>query len=114
MAAMDEIPRLASGVWVSAYRMRLEAAGLPCYVAARGDPTAGAVLVKIARLDGGAQLMGRIADLDGARRWDLVESGDEAAVDAAIARQRRFDPDLWVIEVEDRAGCALLDDPSLS
>jgi hypothetical protein len=40
--------------------------------------------------------------------------GPEAEVDAAIARQRGFDPDLWVIEVEDRAGRHLLDEPGLA
>ena len=35
-------------------------------------------------------------------------------MDAALGRQRRFDPDLWVIEVEDRAGRHLLDQPGLA
>ncbi|MDA7459313.1 DUF1491 family protein, partial [Planktomarina temperata] len=41
-------------------------------------------------------------------------SGDEADLDRAVARQRGFDPDLWVIEVEDRLGRHLLDEPGLS
>ena len=43
-----------------------------------------------------------------------LASGPEAEVDAAIGKQRGFDPDLWVIEVEDRAGRHLLDEPGLS
>ena len=43
-----------------------------------------------------------------------VAAGDEAEVDAAIARQRGFDPDLWVIEVEDREGRHLLDQDGLA
>jgi hypothetical protein len=39
--------------------------------------------------------------------------GDDAEVEAALARQRGFDPDLWVVEVEDRAGRTLLDAPGL-
>ncbi|MGY8791176.1 MAG: DUF1491 family protein [Pseudomonadales bacterium] len=35
-------------------------------------------------------------------------------MDVAISRQRSFDPDLWVIEVEDREGRYLLDEPGLS
>ncbi len=42
-----------------------------------------------------------------------TEIGDEAEVDRAIARQRDFDPDLWVIEVEDRHGRHLLDQSGL-
>jgi hypothetical protein len=45
--------------------------------------------------------------------WMVLAEGPEADVDAAMARQRDFDPDLWVIEVEDRAGRHLLDAPGL-
>jgi len=44
----------------------------------------------------------------------VLSEGDEPEVDAAIAKQRSFDRDLWVIEVEDRAGRHLLDEPGLS
>ena len=50
----------------------------------------------------------------GARVWAPLAEGPEAEVDAALGRQRRFDPDLWVIEVEDRAGRHLLDQPGLA
>ncbi|MEJ2001381.1 MAG: DUF1491 family protein, partial [Maritimibacter sp.] len=40
--------------------------------------------------------------------------GAEAEVDGAIARQRSFDPDLWVIEVEDARGRHLLEQSGLS
>ena len=46
--------------------------------------------------------------------WGLLAEGEEAEVDAAAARQRGFDPDLWVIEVEDRQGRTLLDQPGLA
>jgi hypothetical protein len=44
----------------------------------------------------------------------VLAEGPEAEVDAALARQRRYDPDLWLIEVEDRAGRSLLDEPGLA
>ena len=107
--------RLASGIWVGAYLARLQAEGIPVYVNARGDETAGAVLVKLATLDGAARAFHRVLDYDsGARRWDVLAEGPEPEVDAAIARQRRFDPDLWVIEVEDARGRHLLDQPGLT
>ncbi|MCB1357709.1 MAG: DUF1491 family protein [Maritimibacter sp.] len=106
--------RLASGIWVGAYLARLQAEGIPVYVLARGDETAGAVLVKLATLDGAAQAYHRVVDLmSGTRRWDLLAEGPEREVDATIARQRGFDPDLWVIEVEDAKGRHLLDEPGL-
>lgn len=107
--------RLATGIWVAAYRARLEAAGIPAYVTAKGDATAGAVLVKLATLDGKAVLYQRSIDLmTGARAWGILSEGAEGDVDAAAARQREFDPDLWVIEIESRDGRHLLDEDGLA
>lgn len=108
-------PRLAAGIWVSAYLARLRLADIPAFVLRRGDETAGAVLVKVNTLDGQARVMQRSVDLmSGARRWVVLSEGDEAGADESIARQAGFDPDLWVIEVEDRAGRDLLDEPGLA
>ena len=108
-------PRLATDFWVRAYIARLEAAHIPAYVTAKGDPTAGAVLVKLATLDGNARLFQRSFDLmTGARAWVVLAEGTEAIVDEAAARQRRTDPDLWVIEIENRDGRTLLDEEGLS
>jgi hypothetical protein len=108
-------PRLAAHVWVAAYLARLRLADIPAFVLAKGDPTAGAVLVKLNTLDGRARLFQRSFDLmTGTRAWVVLAEGEESAVDASIARQRAFDRDLWVIEVEDRAGRHLLDQEGLA
>ncbi|TQM92727.1 DUF1491 family protein [Roseinatronobacter monicus] len=97
--------RLASGIWVSAYLRRLQLEGIAAYVITRGDDTAGAVLVKLALMNGLARAYTRGFDLEAdARVWQVLVEGAERDVDAAIARQRSFDPDLWVIEVEDARG----------
>jgi hypothetical protein len=107
--------RLTADFWVKAYLRRLELAGIPAFVTAHGDATAGAVLVKQAPLDGTARAFQRSFDLmSGARAWVVLAEGSEPDVDAAISRQRQFDPDLWVIEVEDRAGRHLLDQEGLA
>ena len=106
--------RLATHVWVGAYLTRLRLVDIPVFVVAKGDADAGAVLVKLNTLDGNATLFHRSFDLmTGDRKWDVLTDGIEADVDASLTRQRKMDPDLWVIEVEDRAGQHLLDDPSL-
>ena len=108
-------PRLATHVWVADYLTRLRLADIPAFVVAKGDPTAGAVLVKLSTLDGQARLYQRSFDLmTGARAWVVLAEGAEASVDASIAKQRGFDRDLWVIEVEDRAGRNLLDEEGLA
>lgn len=103
--------RLASGIWVAAYLRRLQIENIPAYVIARGDDTAGAVLVKLALMNGTARAQMREYDMaQDARVWRVLVEGGEAEVDAAITRQRGFDPDLWVIEVEDARGRDLLDE----
>ncbi len=107
--------RLTASFWVQAYLARLRLADIPAFVVAHGDDTGGAVLVKLNTLDGQACAYQRSFDLmTGARAWVVLAEGDETEVDAAITRQRGFDPDIWVIEVEDRAGRHLLDEPGLS
>mgnify|MGYP001976918032 CR=1 FL=1 len=84
--------------------------GIPAFITAKGDATSGAVLVKLATLDGQARAYVREWDLVlDSRRWTVLAEGPEREVDAAVTRQRSFDPDLWVIEIEDRQGRHLLE-----
>ncbi|SNS51837.1 DUF1491 family protein [Antarctobacter heliothermus] len=107
--------RLTARFWVDAYLARLRLMDIPAFVIAHGDDNAGAVLVKLNTLDGQARAFTRGFDLmTGDRKWTDLAKGAERDVDESITRQRRFDPDLWVIEVEDRQGRHLLDDPSLA
>tara|TARA_R110002049_G_scaffold117332_3_gene270729 strand:+ start:118282 stop:118611 length:330 start_codon:yes stop_codon:yes gene_type:complete len=109
------MPRLTARFWVDAYLTRLRLQDIPAYVVAHGDDTGGAVLVKLATLDGRAVLFQRSFDLmTGDRRWVELATGDEREVDATVTRQRSFDPDLWVVEVEDRQGRHLLDEAGLA
>ena len=77
----------------------------------RGSAESGAVMIKIDRLDGTAVLLGPApqseAHEDGERSFAPVHrepSIDAAAAEARLAREIGFDPDLWIVEVEDRAG----------
>lgn len=107
--------RLTSDVWVSAYLTRLRLVDIPVFVTRKGDATAGSVLVKLNTLDGQAVAFQRQFDLmTGDRTWVTLAEGAETDVDASLTKQVSFDPDLWVIEVEDKQGRHLLDDPSLA
>ncbi|MDD9921853.1 MAG: DUF1491 family protein [Boseongicola sp.] len=106
--------RLTSEVWVAAYLTRCRLADIPAFVVKRGDHTAGAVLVKLNTLDGQAICFQRSFDLmTGERQWVVLNEGAETDVDDSIGKQKTFDTDLWVIEIEDRAGRHLLDEPGL-
>ena len=106
--------RLTAEFWVQAYLARLRLADIPAFVTSKGDATAGAVVVKLNTLDGRARAFARSYGATGARVWTEIALGPEAEVDAALERQRRFDPDLWIVEVEDRQGRSLLDEPGLA
>lgn len=105
---------LVTSFWVQAYLTRLRLQDIQGFVVAHGDDEAGAVLVKINTLNGQAAVMQRGFELTtGARRWVELVAGAETEVDQTISRQRAFDPDLWVIEVEDRQGRHLLHEQGL-
>ena len=107
--------RLTARFWVDAYLARLRVYDIPAFVVAHGDDTGGAVLVKLSTLDGQATVFQRAFDLmSGEREWVELACGDERDVHETITRQRGFDPDLWVIEVEDRQGRHLLHDDGLT
>lgn len=107
--------RLTSRFWVDAYLTRLRMFDIPAFVVAHGDDTGGAVLVKLSTLDGKAVLYQRSFDLmTGMRNWAELAGGSDVDVDASIDRQRGFDPDVWVIEVEDRQGRHFLDQDGLT
>jgi hypothetical protein len=109
--------RLKSEIWVKAYIRRCTGAGLSAVVARHGDDDAGAIYIRINRLDGTSFLFGPSpAGLSGAeeeRRWVpcLSETGAaDDAVEAYLRRETQFDSDLWIVEVEARDGSHLLDD----
>ncbi len=107
--------RLTADFWVQAYLARLRLQDIPAFVVAHGDDTAGTILVKLNTLDGQATVYQRVFDiLNDTRKWDVLTQGGEHDVDVAIARQREFDRDIWVVEVEDAQARHLLDEAGLS
>ena len=104
---------LATDVWVGALIRRAELGGAFAVVARKGDPRAGAVLVKaLNRGDGTTRLYSEAFRGDGERVWmQPAASQDEADLDRYIERAVRIDPDLWVVEIEDREGRHFLVEP---
>lgn len=101
--------RLQSGLWVSAYLRRVNQSGAFAAVVRRGDETAGAVFLKINTLGAEVLLlapaMPSLDDVSPERKWEpRLTVQDEAEVDQYIRREAERDPDLWVVEVEDRSG----------
>ncbi|MCW5731294.1 MAG: DUF1491 family protein [Alphaproteobacteria bacterium] len=108
-------PRLRTGIWVQALIWRCGQQGVAATVARRGDPDAGAVLLKINRRGASFAVLTQARARDGALGWTACITGgtDEASADAYLARQVQRDPDLWIIEIEDAEAERFLDSPVL-
>ena len=102
--------RLRTDIWVSAFLRRHLVEGRYGAVLRKGAEEAGAVYVVVNRLDGSARLFGPAPgpayDEAGERRWIEETKGPEPADRAAeiVARRAKTDPDIWVVEIEDRHG----------
>jgi len=105
-------PRLRTELWVKAQLRLCDQAMLPAFVRRRGDPDAGAVIVKLDRMDGTSEVFVQARAGDGSRAWTRG-SGEgvvlDAEAEAYIQRQLSFDPDIWVLEVEDSGLRYILD-----
>ena len=97
-----------TGLWVSALVRRAQLGGAFATIVHRGDDERGDVLVKVTTARGKAQLYGPAFAPDGPQEFERLPAGvhdpAEAEVDEAINKRMKYDRDLWVIEIEDRAG----------
>lgn len=110
--------RLKSAIWVSAYLRRCSVEGAYAVVRRRGAEEAGAIFVKVDRLDGTGELFAPApqASFDEDRPTErafmralAAQPAGNTDIEAYLAKQLRFDPDLWIVEVEDRQGRNFLD-----
>jgi len=111
--------RLKSAIWVAAYLRRCNGEGAFAAVRRKGAEDAGAVFIIINRLDGRATLYGPAPQtaFDDAKPADrafvamigLPEPVSEAEIEAKLSREVRFDPDVWIVEVEERSGRSFLE-----
>jgi hypothetical protein len=113
--------RLRADFWVQAFIRRCAAEGRPAVLRRRGAEEAGAILIVVDRLDGTCTLYGP------APQGELAQAQEEAGVErlwmrlhktetlpvheaeARLAREIKFDSDVWIVEVEDRQGKVLFD-----
>jgi hypothetical protein len=109
--------RLKSSIWVAAYLRRCQTAGVFGAVRRRGAEEAGAVFIKVALLDGNAVLYVPAPQTvyDDSRPIERLfmpiskQPLPEQAVEERLQKEIRFDPDAWIVEIEDRAGRHFLD-----
>lgn len=95
--------RVTSGLWVAAYLRQMNSAGVPAVLVQRGAEEAGAIFVIVDCLDGTARLFCPVAGFSAERLWEPAFGAERKSrfdISAYLDRQRTFDPDLWIIDVE--------------
>jgi hypothetical protein len=107
------VPRLKAGIFVRALIRRAQVAGAAGYVVRMGSEEAGAILIKIARPDRTSLVLSQARRGEGELVWvkPLGDAVDDAKASAWFERQIKFDPDLWIVEIEDREGRSFVDEP---
>ena len=96
-------PRLQSSVLVGALIRRTESEGGFGAVLAKGDATSGAILVILAEKGRKLRILERVMQGDGRYAWQDVGSqviANAEETDGFLARRQRFDPDIWLIELD--------------
>lgn len=97
--------RLPAALWVDAHLRRLMLEGIPYYIVNKGAYVSGTVMLKINGLETGCLVLQQQRDLQGRMGWLALFRGEAVAeqqADDYIRRAIDRDPDLWVIEIEDR------------
>ena len=109
--------RVKSEIWVKAFLRRCMSEGVAGYIAASGDDNAGAVFIHIDNLKGDHWLFGPapagLEETSQERRWTLCFKESPVSkeqAEAYLRQQMKYDPDLWIVELEDKQGRHFLGD----
>jgi hypothetical protein len=99
--------RVKTGLLVQAGIRYCQGKLLSAMLRRRGDADAGALLIKVSRLDGSAALFARVTSFSGGTEWQR-SSGEnwlpDAEIEQRLESEIRFDPDIWIVEVENPSG----------
>lgn len=99
--------RLPAELWIMAHIKRCIVEGIPATVVHRGEKNSGTLTLKINQLAAGVRILNQTRDIDGELAWIAALGGKlvpEAEADAYVERTIARDPDVWVVEIEDRDG----------
>ena len=109
---MVATPRLKAGIFVRALIRRVQVAGASAFVIRSGAEEAGSIILKIAKLDGNVLVLNQARNAKGELVWSQALGGwtGEARAGEWCDKQVKFDPDLWIVEIEDREGRAFVDE----
>lgn len=106
-------PRLKAGIFVRAMIRRAEVAGAAAYVVKKGTEESGAIILTITNPGVSSLILSQARRGDGELVWvkPLGDAPDQERIRTWLDKQQKFDPDLWVVEIEDRQGRTFVDEP---
>ena len=109
---MKSTPRLKAGIFVRALIRRVQVAAASAYVIRSGAEEAGSIILKISKLDGSVLVLNQVRNAMGELVWAQALGGwtSEARASEWCDKQVKFDPDVWIVEIEDREGRAFVDE----
>ena len=109
---MEATPRLKAGIFVRALIRRVEVNGASAFVVRSGSEEAGAIILKVSKLNGSVLVLNQARNAKGELVWAQALGGwsEDARAAAWCDKQVSFDPDLWIVEIEDREGRAFVDE----
>jgi hypothetical protein len=109
---MIPTPRLKAGIFVRALIRRVQVAGASAFVIRSGAEEAGSIILRIAKLDGSVLVLNQARNAKGELVWAQALGGwvSEARAGEWCDKQVKFDPDIWIVEIEDREGRAFVDE----
>jgi hypothetical protein len=109
---MTPTPRLKAGIYVRALIRKVQVEGASAFVIRTGAEEAGSIILKVAKLDGSVLVLNQARNAMGELIWAQALGGwvDEARAAQWCDKQVKFDPDVWIIEIEDREGRAFVDE----
>ena len=99
-----EFDRLKSSIWIQAQIRICSISNLSAYVMKRGDPDAGAIFLHLNKLNGNNLVYNQIRTISGQIAWSQSGSGTKLGdqeVHDYLEKQKKYDPDLWILEIED-------------
>jgi hypothetical protein len=109
---MTPAPRLKAGIFVRALIRRVQLEGASAFVIRSGAEDAGSIILKVAKLEGSVLVLNQARNARGELVWAQALGGwvGEARAAQWCDKQVKFDPDLWIVEIEDREGRAFVDE----
>jgi len=103
--------RLKPSVWIDALRRRAEAAGAFVMVLKKGDPDGGSVVIWVENNMREIDLYTAQTQMDGTRAWRRENDLILSAANERLARIKRMDQDMWLIEITNSKGQSFIDEP---